>query len=132
MNVTESFDQFAQRVSAVDLALYAGVGLIIWVLFKDKVPPLQKLAGFLSDKVKSVVPSVPVVSVSPQPVELSQSKEDLFFALVSSWKQTRDLAVSSGCNDAVKAADEMFPYLSPQVCQEKKGVEKLWVIKIFY
>jgi hypothetical protein len=125
MNVTESFDQFAQRVSAVDLALYAGVGLIIWVLFKDKVPPLQKLAGFLSDKVKSVVPSVPVVSVSPQPVELSQSKEDLFFALVSSWKQTRDLAVSSGCNDAVKAADEMFPYLSPQVCQEKKGVEKL-------
>jgi hypothetical protein len=125
MNVTESFDQFAQRVSAVDLALYAGVGLIIWVLFKDKVPPFQKLAGFLSDKVKSVTPSVPVLSVSPQPVELKQSKEDLFFALVSSWKQTRDLAVSSGCEDAVKAADEMFPYLSPQACQEKKGVEKL-------
>jgi hypothetical protein len=125
MNVTESFDQFAQRVSAVDLALYAGVGLIIWVLFKDKVPPLQKLAGFLSDKVKSVAPSVPVISVSPQPVKLSQSKEDLFFALVSSWKQTRDLAVSSGCDDAVKAADEMFPYLSPQACQEKRGVEKL-------
>ncbi len=125
MNVTESFDQFAQRVSAVDLALYAGVGLIIWVLFKDKVPPLQKLAGFLSDKVKSVTPSIPALSVSPQPVELIQSKEDLFFALVSSWKQTRDLAVSSGCVDAIKAADEMFPYLSPQVCQEKRGVEKL-------
>ena len=125
MNVTESFDQFAQRVSVVDLALYAGVGLIIWILFKDKVPPLQKLVGFLSDKVKSVTPSVPVLSVSPQPVELKQSKEDLFFALVSSWKQTRDLAVSSGCEDAVKAADEMFPYLSPQACQEKKGVEKL-------
>jgi hypothetical protein len=122
MNVTESFDQFAQRVSAVDLALYAGVGLIIWVLFKDKLPPLQKLSNFVSDKIKTVKVPAPV---SAQPVDLKQSKEDLFFALVSSWKQTRDLAVASNCEDAVKAADEMFPYLSPQVCQDKKGVEKL-------
>lgn len=123
MNVTESFDQFAQRVSTLDLALYAGVGLIVWVLFKDKLPPLQKLSGFISDKLKSVTPSTPAISVSAQPVELKKSKEDLFFALVSSWKQTRDLAVASNCEDAVKAADEMFPFLSPQVCQDKKELK---------
>jgi hypothetical protein len=51
-----------------------------------------------------------------KPVTVSASKEDLFFKLVVSWKQTRDLAVESGCDDAVKVADQMFPYLSPTVC----------------
>jgi len=46
--------------------------------------------------------------------------EDTFFKLVVSWKQTRDLAVQSGCSEAVKVADQMFPYLSPNVCQQNE------------
>ena len=34
MNYTESFDQFATRIGPMDLALYAGAGLIIWVLLR--------------------------------------------------------------------------------------------------
>ena len=41
MNFTESFDQFSSRVSTLDLALYAGIGLVLWVLFKDKLAPVQ-------------------------------------------------------------------------------------------
>jgi hypothetical protein len=47
--------------------------------------------------------------------------DDVFFDLVASWKQTRDLAVKSGCSEAVKVADQMFPHLSPTVCGEKKN-----------
>ena len=43
MNFTESFQEFSSRVSTTDLALYAGVGLVLWVLFKDKLSPVQKL-----------------------------------------------------------------------------------------
>ena len=35
-----------------------------------------------------------------------------------SWKQTRDLAQKSGCKKAVEVADQMFPYLSPMVCED--------------
>jgi organic hydroperoxide reductase OsmC/OhrA len=45
-----------------------------------------------------------------------QEPEDLFFKLVVSWKETRDLALKCGCDKAVAVADEMFPYLSPNVC----------------
>jgi hypothetical protein len=48
-----------------------------------------------------------------------ENKEDLFFQLVASWKQTRDLAVRSGCQEAIKVADQMFPYLSPMGCSKK-------------
>jgi hypothetical protein len=127
MNFTESFDQFAQRVSGLDLALYAGAGIILYIIFKEKLPPIQKLTSFLSDKLKTVTTST-TSAIAPvvisQNTEQKTTKEDLFFALVSSWKQTRDLAVASGCDDAVKAADDMFPFLSPQVCQDKKEVIK--------
>lgn len=113
MNYTESFNDFASRVGPTDLALYAGAALVIYVLFKDKLSPIQ---SFLVDLFKKVKAKNPVPSVASSP------KEDVFFALVNSWKQTRDLAVKSGCEEAVKTADQMFPYLSPSVCSQKDKV----------
>ena len=126
MNYTESFDQFASRVSSMDLALYAGIGLILWVLFKDRLSPVQK---FLSDTIANfkdksdsvLLPSAP--SSAPVVTLPKVNKDDVFFKLVSSWKQTRDLAVLSKCEEAVKVADQMFPFLSPNVCSDKEVTE---------
>lgn len=124
MNYTESFGEFASRVTPTDLALYAGVGLVVWVLFKDKLSPIQKFLGGLVEKVKGVLSSTktPTVAISPPKVPVLDKidKEDIFFKLVVSWKQTRDLAVASNCTEAVKVADQMFPYLSPVVCGKDK------------
>ena len=127
MNYTESFDQFASKVTPTDLALYAGVGMILFVLFKDKLSPVQKflgdLVGGLKSKLNNGASVVPVVVPDVTPVVVSkENKEDTFFKLVVSWKQTRDLAIQSGCNEAVKVADQMFPFLSPTVCSKEKTV----------
>jgi hypothetical protein len=127
MNYTESFDQFASRVTPTDLALYAGVGIILWILFKDRLSPVQKflgdMVGGLKSKLNHGSSVVPVVVPDVAPVAVSkESKEDNFFKLVVSWKQTRDLAVKSGCEEAVKVADQMFPFLSPTVCSKEKSV----------
>jgi hypothetical protein len=126
MNFTESFQEFSSRLSPMDLALYGGVGLVLWVLFKDKLSPVQTFLGNLLSKFKSTVPSssvVPVVVPSIDsvvvPKVVSNQPDDTFFKLVVSWKQTRDLAVQSGCAEAVKVADQMFPFLSPNVCSKK-------------
>lgn len=114
MNFTDSFQDFSSKLSTTDLALYAGAGLVLWVMFKEKLSPVQKFLTDLFTKVKghTELPSLPVVSVV-------ENKEDLFFQLVASWKQTRDLAVRSGCEEAIKVADQMFPYLSPMGCSKK-------------
>ena len=124
MNYTESFDQFASRLGPMDLALYAGAGLIIWVLFKDKLSPVQQ---FLTNLIKKKISDVPVVSddlvskiFNPDQKTTEDNSEDIFFDLVLSWKQTRDLAVKSGCVKAAEVADEMFPFLSPSVCSKKE------------
>jgi len=127
MNYTESFEQFASRVTPTDLALYAGAGIILWILFKDKLSPVQKflgdLVGGLKSKLNNGASVVPVVVPDVTPVAVSkETKEDNFFKLVVSWKQTRDLAVKSGCDEAVKVADQMFPFLSPTVCSKEKSV----------
>ncbi len=126
MNFTESFNDFSSKLSTTDLALYAGIGIVLWVMFKDKLSPVQKLLMGLVDKMKgaggSVLPVVTVPSVSPVVVPKGTDAEDTFFKLVVSWKQTRDLAVQSGCAEAVKVADQMFPFLSPNVCQKKDDV----------
>lgn len=126
MNFTQTFEEFSSKLSTTDLALYAGVGLVLWVLFKDKLSPVQALVLKVTEKVKTLlgnkqnVVSVPVLPAVSKPV-VSTANEDLFFRLVVSWKQTRDLAVQSGCSEAVQVADQMFPYLSPNVCVDKKG-----------
>ncbi len=124
MNFTQSFDEFSSSLGVMDVALYAGVGLVLWVLFKDKLSPVQSLLVSLFNTVKSVVPkptgSTVVVPPVVSPVVSAERVDDVFFRLVVSWKQTRDLAEASGCSEAVKVADQMFPFLSPTVCKEGK------------
>jgi len=125
MNFNETFQEFSSRVTTTDLALYAGAGLVLWVLFKGKLSPVQKLLAGLVDSVKNLLASNKTTSpVVPVPVNAKESvvdTDDLFFKLVASWKQTRDLAVASNCSEAVKVADQMFPYLSPTVCSKKEA-----------
>jgi len=111
------------------LALYAGVGLVLWVMFKDKLSPVQQLLTAVMDRVKGLtsgggmkLPIVDVPKVDPVvlPKVTGDAKDDVFFKLVVSWKQTRDLAEKSGCTEAIKVADQMFPFLSPNVCAKKE------------
>lgn len=135
MNFTESFDQFSSRVTTTDLALYAGIGIVLWVLFKDKLSPVQKFLLDLTSRIKlpekaeSPVP-VRVPGVAPvtvpkvEPPQNAKEKEDTFFKLVVSWKQTRDLAEQLNCDKALEAADNMFPFLSPKTCDSKNTGEE--------
>jgi hypothetical protein len=136
LDYAQSFEEFSSSLKPIDLALYAGIGLVLWVLFKDKLSPVQVLLGSLVDKVKnllnkknSVVNSSVTYNTTPlfnkpevspeimlRPSTSKPTKEDLFFKLIVSWKETRDLARSCGCDKAVEVADSMFPYLSPNVC----------------
>jgi hypothetical protein len=126
MNFTESFNDFSSRLGPTDLALYAGVGLVLWVLFKDKMSPVQVLIQSVIDKLKSLFanntkPSTVVTNPSIPAIKTeTTTDEDIFFQLIASWKQTRDLAVRSKCVEAVRVADQMFPYLSPNVCTKKE------------
>lgn len=134
MNFTQSFEEFSKGLGTTDLVLYAGIALVVWVLFKDKLTPLQGLIKLSVESVKRLLttsnkltpalsPVVPA-AVNTAPLILANSltenskvePEDLFFKLVVSWKETRDLAIQCGCNKAVEVADTMFPYLSPNVC----------------
>jgi hypothetical protein len=125
---TQDFETFARGLSTTDVALYAGAGLILWVLLKDRLSPVQVFIGGLVDQLKDILklkkPTVADDVKLPEPVSAvvikDKDKEDLFFKLVVSWKQTRELAVRSGCDKAVKVADDMFPYLSPNVCANSK------------
>lgn len=114
MNYAESFQEFSSKLGPKDLALYAGIGIVVWVLFKDKLSPIQEAIIKLTKKVK--LPNVSDVTFATQPTPKETDEKQLFFDLVSSWKQTRDLAVKSGCEKAVSVADQMFPYLSPTIC----------------
>jgi hypothetical protein len=131
MNFTQSFEEFSKGLSSTDLMLYAGIALVVWILFKDKLSPVQgvinlaleSLNKLLVKKTVSVVPpattlvdSVPTILASSIAENSKEEPEDLFFKLVVSWKETRDLALKCGCDKAVAVADEMFPYLSPNVC----------------
>ena len=120
MNLTQSFEEFSSGLAPMDLALYAGIGIIVWVLFKDKLSPVQKVLKDLIDKVKKNAPSVPDLPNFVKEKVKSEDDSQLFFDLVVSWKQTRDLAEKSGCQKAIEVADQMFPYLSPTICQPKE------------
>lgn len=127
MNFTQTFQEFSGSLAPVDLALYAGVGIVVWVLFKDKLSPVQKMLLNLFNSVKNQIPeSISVIvpdipDTFPSVPNSKLDKKDVFFDLVVSWKQTRDLAVQSGCSKAVEVADQMFPYLSPTVCNDSEN-----------
>lgn len=131
MNYTESFDQFASKLNPTDLALYAGAGIIIWILFKDKLSPVQEFFVNLFNKPNKAEETPEKISTdnilsnlfNPQASKIISDSvnKDVFFDLVVSWKQTRDLAVKSGCSKAVEVADQMFPFLSPSICKEHQN-----------
>lgn len=133
MNFTQSFEEFSSSVGPTDLMLYAGIGLVVWVLFKDKLGPVQSILGSLLTNIQNYFSQPKKVVVPPATNSkledivdniVVKEPEDLFFKLVVSWKETRDLAVKCGCSKAIEVADTMFPYLSPNVCgKEKENVE---------
>ena len=123
MNLTQSFEEFSSGLAPMDLALYAGIGIIVWVLFKDKLSPVQKIIKDVIDKVKKNAPSVPELPNFVKEKVKSQDDSKLFIDLFVSWKQTRDLAEKSGCEKAIEVADQMFPYLSPMVCKPKEETD---------
>jgi hypothetical protein len=47
---TESFDQFASRLGPTDIALYAGAGIVLWILFKDRMSPVQTVLSNILNK----------------------------------------------------------------------------------
>ena len=104
-------EQFAKESTAFDLALYAGVIGICFVLFKDKLAPVTKWIGDVIAKLKPNLkaPDLDFITV----VESRDEDTELFFELVKSWKKTRDLAEDYGATKAVDIADQMFPYLVP-------------------
>ena len=121
-------------MNSTNLLLYAGVGLAIFVLFnKDPLNYAKSIVGLIKSKLSGVKNSVtplvitnttaPSIPMSPTTYEPELSKDELFFALIESWKKTRDLAVKTNCSEAVKVADQMFPFLSPNGC--KKIEEKV-------
>jgi len=122
---TQDFETFARGLSTFDLALYGGLALVLWVLFKDKLNPLKdiinngvvKLKELLNQKRSTANTTIDI----PVPNYIKEkNKQDVFFDLVVSWKKTRDLAVAAGCEEAVNVADQMFPFLSPNVCGKLK------------
>lgn len=112
MNYTESFEQFSSRIGPTDLFLYAGAGIVLYVLFQHKLGPVKDFISKIF--AKNELTNINILKNLEKPVV----KDDLFFELVSSWKKTRDLAVKNNCNEAVQVADQMFPYLSPSGCNQ--------------
>ena len=84
MNLTQSFEEFSSGLAPMDLALYAGIGIIVWVLFKDKLSPVQKIIKDLVDKVKKNAPSVPDLPNFVKEKVNSEDDSQLFFDLVES------------------------------------------------
>lgn len=125
MNFTDSFQDFSTNIGIKDIFLYAGIGLVVWYMFKDNLPALPaSITDVWSNfNKRNNSNNVDVVDKLLKGVKIpKKSDQQLFLDLVVSWKQTRDLAEQSGCRKAVEVADQMFPYLSPQICEDKSPV----------
>lgn len=115
-----NIDNFGAMPTILDLSLYVGILIVLYILFKDKL-------GFIKEYVDKFLKSTPkvaedvVVIDETIPAEDIHNDSELFFRLIKSWKQTKDLAEQYGADKAVKIADEMFPHLIPE---EEKNVER--------
>lgn len=102
-------DNFGSFKNPLDLALYAGVLVVVYVLFKDNIHSFfNKVKEQLKDKKP---PSSISDYFSDKDFVEPPSEEEMFFELVQSWKKTRDLAEDMGAIKAVEIADQMFPFL---------------------
>lgn len=112
----EALDNFGAGLSTTDVMLYVGVAVVVYVLFQDKINAVVKT---VLDKVKKVkTPALPIDTglFENEP----ETQDDIFFDLIKSWKQTRDLAEAYGADKAVEIADEMFPHLVPKDEQDEQ------------
>lgn len=117
MNLEETFSKAVN--SPADLALYAGVLIVVYILFQEKLEPVKNaLVNFVKSTFNKLTEKKPPKAV---PAPSIQESEDNFFQLVKYWKATRDLAEAEGCSEAVKILDSSFQYLSPQQCDMCNG-----------
>jgi hypothetical protein len=111
MNFTENFQDFSTRLTPLDLMIYGGAGLILFALFGDKLNPvINKLKELYQKKINTNIVQTNTVS--------NKDTDSLFLELISSWKNTRNLAEQNGCNEATKILDDAFPHLGPHNCKE--------------
>lgn len=115
MNYTESFQEFSSRLSSTDLMVYGGAALVLFVLFKDKLDPVKQWLTNLISSVSSKLKKETASTVS------TANNDANFLKLVSSWKNTRDLAENMGCGEAVKILDTVFPHLGPHNCSTENA-----------
>jgi len=107
-----SLENFGAGTSPLDLTLYAGVVLVVYVLFKEKI---HDLIDGIKDKFQTVkAPSSISDYFADEEFDEPPKEDDPFFELVQSWKHARDLAEEIGADKAVEIADQMFPYLVPK------------------
>jgi len=107
-----SLDNFGAGIQTMDVVLYAGVALIVYVLFQEKI---HQLLDQVKDKLKNVkAPELPSIDTGIFDDQEPETQDDVFFQLIMSWKQTRDLAEQYGADKAVAIADQMFPHLVPK------------------
>ena len=78
MNFTQSFEEFSSGLGPTDLALYAGIGLVLWVLFKDKLSPVQQILTTLLDRLKKKASMVPIHVPPIDSVVLPKSSKRLY------------------------------------------------------
>lgn len=109
-----NIDNFGAMPSTLDVCLYLGVLIVVYVLFQDKLGPVKE---FITNFLRKAKPTrnTEVVTIDENVVaDEIHSESELFFKLIRSWKLTKDLAEQYGANKAVEIADEMFPHLIPK------------------
>lgn len=130
MNYTQNFEEFSASVGPTDLALYAGIGIVLFILFKDRMSPVQKMLLDIMNSAKENVADLTKlkpatkndeVIVKVTVPEIPSDPNDVFFQLVAAWKKTRDLSKQNKCNEATEKLDEVFQYLSPNICNKENG-----------
>jgi hypothetical protein len=109
-----NIDNFGAMPSTLDVCLYLGVLIVVYVLFQDKLGPVKE---FITNFLRKAKPTrnTEVVTIDENVVaDEIHSESELFFKLIRSWKLTKDLAEQYGANKAVEIADQMFPHLIPK------------------
>lgn len=111
MNYAQSFEEFSKGLGSTDLMVYGGAALILFVLFKDQLTPLKEWVVGLYSSLVNKTSNIKLPTSST-----TKNNDANFLNLVSSWKNTRDLAEKAGCAKAVEILDTAFPHLGPHNC----------------
>ena len=128
MNYAESFEEFSKGLTSTDLMVYAGAAIVLFVLFQERLAPIKQWVlklynSLLTRTKKEPIPvSLPVSIVKSVDVDIDNDSN--FLHLISSWKNTRDLAEKMSCSEAVKILDSAFSHLGPSNCVDKTGDNK--------